>query len=99
MQDYSVHGWEEHHFAHLPLGSRGIDQYIGDPAMIGCGHGTGFLRQRMHELFAGGVCVIATDPHPGNARAIAVYKKLGFQVVGSPIETEWGVILPMESRN
>ncbi|MHC2492069.1 hypothetical protein ACVII0_005923 [Sinorhizobium meliloti] len=31
MQDYTVHGWEDHHFAKLPRGSRGIDQYIGDP--------------------------------------------------------------------
>ncbi|MGK9283852.1 acetyltransferase [Sinorhizobium meliloti] len=26
MQDYTVHGWENHHFAELPEGSRGIDQ-------------------------------------------------------------------------
>ncbi|NKB16303.1 MAG: acetyltransferase, partial [Sphingomonadales bacterium] len=34
MQDYTVHGWEDHHFANLPKGARGIDQYIGDPEMI-----------------------------------------------------------------
>ncbi|MGL5011469.1 MAG: GNAT family N-acetyltransferase, partial [Paracoccaceae bacterium] len=51
MQDYAVHGWGQHHFGHLPEGSRGIDQYIGDPAMIGKGHGTGFIGQRMAELF------------------------------------------------
>src|SRR5688572_1783068 len=27
-QDYSPHDWEAHPFAYLPLGSRGIDQYI-----------------------------------------------------------------------
>ncbi|GGD74989.1 hypothetical protein [Rhizobium anhuiense] len=28
--------------------------------------------------------MIATDPHPGNERAIAVYKKLGFEPFGPP---------------
>lgn len=99
MQDYSVHGWGEHHFGHLPSGSRGIDQYIGDPAMIGCGHGSAFIRQRMHELFTAGVPVIATDPHPANTRAIAVYSKLGFRVTGAERVTPWGLILPMEARS
>ena len=40
MQDYTVRGWEDHHFFDLPKGSRGIDQFIGDPDMTGKGHGT-----------------------------------------------------------
>ena len=95
MQDYTVHGWENHHFAQLPNGSRGIDQYIGDPEMIGLGHGSAFIAERMQVLFDKGAPVIATDPHPDNERAIAVYAKLGFEVFGSPQETEWGLILPM----
>lgn len=98
MQDYSVHGWEAHHFASLPPGSRGIDQYIGDPAMIGRGHGAAFIRQRMQEMFAAGAPVIATDPHPANTRAIAAYGKVGFRIAGAERETPWGLILPMEAR-
>ena len=98
MQDYSVHGWGEHHFGHLPAGSRGLDQYIGDPEMIGRGHGTAFIRQRMHELFGAGVPAIAVDPHPANARAITVYRNLGFRIAGTEQETRWGSILPMEAR-
>jgi aminoglycoside 6'-N-acetyltransferase len=98
MQDYTVHGWEDHHFAKLPKGSRGIDQYIGDPEMIGVGHGTAFIGARMQALFDEGVPVIATDPHPDNERAIAVYKKLGFEPFGPPQETRWGLILPMMAR-
>lgn len=98
MQDYSVHGWEDHHFAHLPKGARGIDQYIGDPKMIGVGHGTAFIGARMSVLFDGGAPVIATDPHPDNERAIAVYRKLGFEPSGQPEETQWGRILPMLAR-
>ena len=99
MQDYSVHGWASHHFAGLPEGSRGIDQYIGDPEMVGVGHGSAFIGARMQALFRKGAPVIATDPHPDNQRAIAVYKKLGFQQSGPPQETEWGLILPMLARS
>ncbi|WP_281927252.1 GNAT family N-acetyltransferase [Roseibium album] len=95
MQDYTVHGWDDHHFADLPQGSRGIDQFIGDPEMIGIGHGSGFIGIRMQNLFDEGAPVIATDPHPDNKRAIAVYKKLGFKPCAPPQETRWGVILPM----
>lgn len=98
MQDYDVHGWPAHHFTHLPEGARGIDQYIGPPEMIGRGYGTAFIAARMRALFAGGAPVIALDPHPENKRAIAVYRKLGFRVAGAPRETEWGLIVPMETR-
>ena len=98
MQDYSVHGWAEHHFAHLPKGARGIDQYIGDPKMIGIGHGTAFIGDRMRVIFDSGAPVIATDPHPDNERAIAAYKKLGFETSGQPQETQWGRVLPMLAR-
>ncbi|MEP3276822.1 MAG: GNAT family N-acetyltransferase [Stappiaceae bacterium] len=98
MQDYTVHGWEGHHFANLPKGSRGIDQYIGDPEMIGVGHGSAFIGARMQALFDEGAPTIATDPHPGNKRAIAVYRKLGFEPSGPPQETRWGLILPMLAR-
>ncbi|TPW32281.1 acetyltransferase [Martelella alba] len=98
MQDYSVHGWADHHFASLPEGSRGIDQFIGEPGMIGLGHGTAFIRARMKTLFDEGAAVIATDPHPDNLRAIAAYKKAGFEAFCPPRETRWGRILPMMAR-
>jgi len=98
MQDYSVHGWKDHHFAALPTGSRGIDQYIGEPDMIGIGHGQGFIGARMKALFDAGVPVIATDPHPDNERAIAAYRKLGFEASGPPRKTRWGLVLPMLAR-
>lgn len=98
IQDYTVHGWDEHHFSQLPNGSRGIDQYIGELDMIGLGHGSAFIATRVQTLFDAGAPVIATDPHPDNKRAIAVYKKIGFEVSGSPQETEWGSILPMQAK-
>ena len=97
VQDYDARGWPEHHFAHLPPGSRGMDLFIGDPAMLGRGHGIGLVARRMDELFAAGAPRLAVDPHPHNARAIAVYRRVGFRVAGEPRETEWGTILPMEA--
>ncbi len=99
MQDYTVHGWSDHPFFDLPEGSRGIDQFIGDPNMTGQGHGPAFIAQRTAALFQSGAPVIATDPHPKNTRAIAAYQKAGFKVIRPAEETQWGPILPMAIYN
>ncbi|KIC45816.1 aminoglycoside adenylyltransferase [Ruegeria sp. ANG-S4] len=96
MQDYTVHGWNDHHFYDLPAGSRGIDQFIGDPDMLGRGHGPAFISERLQVLFAEGAPVVATDPHPDNARAIAAYRKAGFREFGKIRMTPWGQIRPMK---
>jgi aminoglycoside 6'-N-acetyltransferase len=95
LQDYDVHGWPDHHFAQLPPGSRGIDQFIGEPALLNRGHGTAFIRQRLEALIAGGAPAVGTDPHPDNAQAIAAYGKAGFRVAGGPVDTPWGRVLRM----
>lgn len=63
--------------------------------MIGLGHGSGLMAQRMRSLFAEGAPTIAVDPHPDNALAIAAYRRVGFEVFGPPRGTKWGRILPM----
>ena len=94
IQDYAPHDWPMHHFGFLPPGSRGIDQFIGEPDMIGRGHGSAFVRAHVDGLFGAGVPAVGVDPHPGNARAIRAYEKAGF-VRGSVEETEWGPSLLM----
>ena len=96
IQDYTVHGWENHHFLALPPGSRGIDQFIGEPDMIGKGHGPAFISEHLIRLFSEGAAVVATDPHPENTRAIAAYQKVGFAAFARPCQTAWGPILPMK---
>lgn len=98
IQDYKVHGWDMHPFSDLPIGSRGIDQYIGEPHFIGIGHGQGFIFAHLRRLFSAGVPAVGTDPNPENTRAIAVYRKLGFEVAGPVRSTDWGLILPMVLR-
>ncbi|HEV2124264.1 MAG TPA: GNAT family N-acetyltransferase, partial [Chloroflexota bacterium] len=89
-------GWSPHPFSHLPRGARGIDQYIGEPQMLGCGHGPAFVREHCNRLLAADVPAIGTDPHPGNARAIRAYQKAGFFVASEPQETRWGRAILME---
>lgn len=97
-QDYPVHAWENHPFAPLPPGSRGIDQYIGEPDMLGLGHGSAFVRAHCERLFEDGAPAIGTDPHPDNARAIRAYEKAGFKAVTGPVDTRWGRAILMERR-
>ena len=44
IQDYDPLAWDLHHFGDLPPGSRGIDQFIGEPDMLNRGHGSAFIR-------------------------------------------------------
>ena len=94
LQDYDPHAWPGHHFGFLPPGSRGIDQFIGEPAMIGRGHGSAFIRAHVEQLFAQGAPAVGTDPDPNNARAVRAYEKAGF-VAGEVQDTEWGLSLLM----
>ena len=94
LQDYDPHAWPGHHFAFLPPGARGVDQFIGVPEMIGVGHGSAFVRQHVDRLFAEAVPAVGTDPHPDNPRAIRAYEKAGF-VRGDTRETGWGLSLLM----
>ena len=94
IQDYDPHDWAMHHFSHLPPESRGIDQFIGEPDMMGRGHGSAFIRAHVDRLFAEGAPVVATDPDPSNARAIRAYKKAGFEPVAAQ-DTPWGPALIM----
>ena len=77
-QHYAVHSWPVPYFAHLPAGSRAVDTFIGDPAMIGVGHGSTYLRLLAQYLRARGVPIVAIDPAIGNYRARRAYARAGF---------------------
>jgi aminoglycoside 6'-N-acetyltransferase len=77
-QDYEVHAWPQPHFAHLPPGSRAIDSFIGEPDMIGRGHGSVYLRRLAERLRTEGAPVVAIDPDSENLRARRAYAKAGF---------------------
>ena len=78
VQSYEVHAWPQPHLAHLPIGSRALDTFIGEPAMIGRGHGSAYLRIMALRLQAEGAPVIAIDPSEANRRAVRAYYNAGF---------------------
>lgn len=95
-QDYDVHGWTPHPFSHLPPGSRGIDQFIGEVDMLNQGHGSAFIRMHVERLLAAGAPAVGTDPNPDNARARRACEKAGFREISGPVETRWGRAVLME---
>ena len=98
IQDYDPRAWAMHHFGALPPGSRGIDQFIGEPDMVNRGHGSAFVRAHVDRLFAAGAPAVGTDPDPSNARAIRAYEKAGFTAVGERLDSEGELVLLMVSR-
>jgi aminoglycoside 6'-N-acetyltransferase len=66
-------------YAHLPAGTRAIDSFIGEPDMIGQGHGSRFLNILAQRLRAEGAPVVAIDPDVENLRARRAYAKAGFR--------------------
>jgi aminoglycoside 6'-N-acetyltransferase len=92
--DYDPHAWPGHHFAGLAARARGIDQFIGEPDMLGRGHGSAFVRANVARLVAAGAPAVGTDPHPDNSRAIRAYENAGFRR-GRVVDTKWGRSLLM----
>ena len=77
VQCYDLTAWNSGFGTH-PAGTRGIDQFIGKPDMIGRGHGSAFIRAFVDGRLATGAPRLVTDPDPENARAIRAYEKAGF---------------------
>jgi aminoglycoside 6'-N-acetyltransferase len=83
QQCWDPHAEPDHPCRDQPAGTRGIDQFIGEPDFLGYGHGSAFIRRFVEQLFAAGAPRVVTDPNPRNARAIRAYTKAGFR----PIDT------------
>jgi aminoglycoside 6'-N-acetyltransferase len=82
LQCYDPAAWPHNGFGEQPRGTRGIDQFIGEPDMIDRGHGSAFIRGFVDGLFAAGTPRVVTDPSPDNARALRAYEKAGFDRQG-----------------
>ena len=78
IQCYALSTWNQG-FGSQPPGTRGIDQFIGEPEMIGRGHGSHFIRRFVDELLLSGTPRVVTDPDPENRRAVRAYEKAGFE--------------------
>ena len=78
IQCYPLSTWNQGVGSQPPT-TRGIDQFIGEPDMLGCGHGSGFIRQFVDALLGQGIPRVVTDPDPDNVRAVRAYAKAGFR--------------------
>jgi aminoglycoside 6'-N-acetyltransferase len=79
IQSYDPHLEEGHPYQDQPQGTLGIDQFIGEPDLVGLGHGSRFIAAFVDGLFRQGAARVVTDPHPANDRAIRAYQKAGFR--------------------
>src|SRR4029079_4907534 len=78
LQCYRLTDWNVGLGEH-PEGTRGIDLFIGDPDMVGRGHGSAFIRAFVDGQLAAGTPRVLTDPDPANERAVRAYEKAGFR--------------------
>jgi aminoglycoside 6'-N-acetyltransferase len=93
LQCYRLTDWNTG-FGPQPEGTRGIDQMIGVPEMVGQGHGSGFIREFIERLLGNSTPRVVVDPDPENARAIRAYEKAGF-VKDKLVDTPDGTALLM----
>jgi len=94
VQHCRVHGWPQPHLAHLPAEARAIDPLIGEPDMLGGGHGPKFLRLLAEQLKRDGAPMVVIDPDVDNHRARRAYAKAGF-VGDDVVETDEGPAILM----
>jgi len=93
IQCYDLSDWNSGFGAH-PKGTRGIDQFIGEPDMVDRGHGSAFIRAFIERTLANGAPRVVTDPDPVNERAVRAYEKVGFARAGL-VDTPDGIALLM----
>jgi len=77
LQSYDLTAWNSG-FGTQPRGTRGTDQFIGEPDLVDRGHGSAFIRTFADGLLTAGTPRLVTDPDPANARAVRAYEKAGF---------------------
>jgi aminoglycoside 6'-N-acetyltransferase len=77
LECFRIGDWHKS-FGPQPAGTRGLDQFIGEADMLGCGHDSAFVRAFIDRLFARGVPRIMSDPSLDNLRAIHAYEKAVF---------------------
>ena len=79
-QHYEVHTWPQRHLDSLPMGTRGVDLFIGETDFRGQGHGSRFLRALASRLLAEGAPLIVIDPDARNLHARRSFEQAGFRL-------------------
>lgn len=97
LQSYDPHMEDNHPYQDQPFGTLGIDLSIGDPALIGKGHGPRMIDAFVVMLFEEGCPRVIIDPDPSNEAAVRAYEKAGF-IAFDTRTSEYGPALMM-ARN
>ena len=99
LQSYDVHAGDgEHPYGDQPLGTHGVDQFIGEAELLGAGHGPRFVAHACRMLFEQGAARVITDPHPDNRRAVRAYEKAGFKAIDERMTADGPVVLMATDR-
>jgi aminoglycoside 6'-N-acetyltransferase len=91
IQSYRI-GDHPEYAAMVALGrpALGIDLFIGEPELIGMGHGPALIRAFLRDVafprYRAELCVIG--PACGNAAAIRAYEKAGFRFLKTYLEPD-----------
>ena len=78
IQECNAHAFDGPQYADQPSDARAIDTFLGDPAYLGQGHGSGYIAARLSELQRHYPAIL-TDPDTRNTRAIKAYSRAGFR--------------------
>jgi aminoglycoside 6'-N-acetyltransferase len=82
------------HLQSLPGGTQVIDAFIGEPDMLGRGHGSAFLRLLASSLIREGAPLVVIDPDAGNLRARRAFGRAGF-AEDAVVEAKQGMVVLM----
>lgn len=96
-QAYEAHSWPQIHLKHFPDGTQVIDAFIGEPEMLGCGHGSAFLHVLADILLGERTPIVVIDPDVANLRARRAYARAGF-TEEAVVRTEAGMVALMVFR-
>lgn len=94
IQRYDPHAEDGHPYADQPADTVGIDQFIGEPDLVGRGHGPVFIARFIEHCATLGASFVVTDPDPSNLVAIRAYQKAGFRGIDQR-HTPFGDVLLM----
>lgn len=79
-----------------PIGTWGIDLFIGEPSLVGKGLGSAIIKKFKAQLFAcPGVTKVIADPDAANIRAIRCFEKADFINSGNRTTPD-GLVVLME---
>lgn len=75
--DFDTRASGKAEFSDLPMGSRGMSTFVGNPDFMGPGHSTGYIEARVRELRRSHA-LVAVGPNTTDTRTISIYRQAGF---------------------